>query len=49
MSRREQLLEMMDELNSEGISIEEFKAHMLADIALSLAVIADKLTEEEES
>lgn len=45
MNRREEMLTMLDDLNERNAGNDDFNTVMLVDIALSLAVIADKLCE----
>ena len=48
MSRETSLIKKIGWLNEEDASHEEYTLAILCDIAESLAVIADKLTEEQE-
>ncbi len=47
MTRKEELSRMIDKSNNNGMSIDEWTMLLLMDIAYSLAVIADKMTEGE--
>ena len=49
MTRIEELQMVIDETNKEGTSKDQWYLLMLTDIAYSLAVIADKMTEGEKN